>query len=84
MRAGLKNAFVLVSPSMTTAEMMMRESREVSFLAYRDDARRVADLRSLRHRFITQTVGGGVSAKVAHELARHSSPVLTIGRYSLS
>jgi integrase len=42
----------------------------------------VADFHSARHTFITEVVRSGVSVRVAQELARHSSPLLTIGRYS--
>ena len=37
---------------------------------------------SQRHTYISGIVAGGASVKTAQELARHSTPVLTIGRYS--
>jgi hypothetical protein len=42
----------------------------------------VADFHSTRHTFISGIVAGGASVKVCQELARHSTPTLTIGRYS--
>jgi len=60
-----------------------REDREESsFLSERDHADRVIDFHALRHTFITRLVASGASVKVAQELARHSDPTLTIGRYS--
>src|SRR5262249_4149745 len=47
-----------------------------------DDAGRVVDFHGLRHSYVSGLVSGGVSVKVAQELARHSTPNLTIGRYS--
>jgi integrase len=43
-----------------------------------------ADFHSLRHTFITLLGKGDAPAKAVQELARHSTPVLTIGRYSHS
>jgi len=60
-----------------------RERRErLSVLAYRDGAWRVADFHALRHTFVSRVVQSGASVKVAQELARHSTPTLTIGRYA--
>ncbi len=60
-----------------------RERREASdFLRPIDSAGRVADFHGLRHTFISRVVASGASVKVAQELARHSTPTLTIGRYS--
>lgn len=60
-----------------------REARGKSrFLCPRDEAGRVADFHALRHTFITRIVAGGASMKVAQELARHSDPKLTFGRYA--
>ena len=55
---------------------------ESDFLANVDASGRVADFHALRHTFITRLVQSGASVKVAQELARHSTPVLTLGRYS--
>jgi integrase len=60
-----------------------REARERSdFLAYRNAAGEVADFHSTRHTYVSGIVAGGASVKTCQELARHSSPSLTIGRYS--
>ena len=60
-----------------------RERREQSaFLRPYDDAGRSADFHALRHTYITRLVSSGASVKVAQELARHSTPTLTIGRYA--
>ena len=53
-----------------------------SYLAYRDEAGRVADFHSLRHTFITNLARGGVHPKDAQALARHSTITLTMDRYS--
>jgi integrase len=52
------------------------------FLRHTDRQGRVVDFHGLRHTFISQLVQTGASVKVAQELARHSTPTLTIGRYS--
>ena len=52
------------------------------FLCYVDHAGGVSDFHSLRHTYISRLVSGGCSVKVAQELARHSTPSLTIGIYA--
>lgn len=42
----------------------------------------MADFHALRHTYISRLVQSGVNVKVAQELARHSTPMLTLGRYS--
>jgi hypothetical protein len=42
----------------------------------------LVDFHSTRHTYISSIVAGGATVKTAQELARHSSPALTIGRYS--
>ena len=60
-----------------------RQERERStFLAYRDGGGRVADFHALRHTYISRLVASGANIKVAQELARHSTPTLTLGRYA--
>jgi hypothetical protein len=60
-----------------------REQRERSeFLRYENAAGEVADFHATRHTYISGIVAGGASVKTCQELARHSTPVLTIGRYS--
>ncbi len=48
----------------------------------RDRAGEVADFHSLRHTYISRLVAGNASVKVCQELARHSTPTLTTGRYA--
>ncbi len=59
-----------------------QERQRSDFLRYADHAGRVADFHALRHTYISDIVGSGASVKVAQELARHSTPTLTIGRYA--
>lgn len=59
-----------------------RKRLESEFLAVEDASGRVADFHSLRVSYITLLVKSGVSVKVAQELARHSTPVLTLGVYT--
>jgi len=42
----------------------------------------VADFHSLRHSYISRLVRSGINVKLCQELARHSTPVLTLGRYA--
>ena len=42
----------------------------------------VVDFHALRHTYISRLVRSGVNIKLAQELARHSSPILTLGRYA--
>ena len=53
-----------------------------SFLDYRNAAGQCADFHALRHTFVSRVVQSGASVKVAQDLARHSSPMLTLGRYT--
>ena len=52
------------------------------FLKHIDADGRVLDFHGARHTYISGIVAGGASVKVAQELAGHSTPTLTIGRYS--
>ena len=52
------------------------------FLAYRDGAGLVADFHALRHTYVSRLVRSGANVKVAQDLARHSTPTLTLGRYA--
>jgi integrase/recombinase XerD len=64
-------------------DQKIRSEREQSdFLAFRDKSGEVVDFHAFRHFYISTVVNSGASIKVAQELARHSSPTLTIGRYS--
>ena len=64
-----------------TAKMLRHDLKE-SGIPYRDASGRVFDFHALRHGYISSVVAGGASVKTAQELARHSNPTLTIGRYS--
>ncbi len=61
---------------------MLRADLESAGIDYQDASGRVLDFHALRHTFITMVVNSGASVKVAQELARHSTPTLTIGRYA--
>jgi integrase len=58
------------------------EQRESEFLLARNRAGEVLDFHSLRHTFVTNLVRAGVEPKLAKELARHSTIVLTLDRYA--
>jgi len=64
----------------TDAEQEARKRSD--FLRYEDSAGRFADFHSTRHTYISGIVASGASVKTSQELARHSDPRLTIGRYS--
>jgi len=59
-----------------------RRRREESFLAERDAQGRVLDFHAFRHGYITAVVSSGAPVSVAQRLARHSTPMLTLGVYS--
>ncbi len=71
---------VWLAEATTPGERAKREASD--FLRHTDGAGRVADFHGLRHTFISRVVQSGASVRVAQELARHSTPTLTIGRYS--
>jgi integrase len=58
------------------------ERKKSDFLAYANAAGELFDFHATRHSYISGIVNGGASVKVAQELARHSTPTLTIGRYA--
>jgi len=64
----------------TDAERQRREGAD--FLKHIDADGRVLDFHGTRHTYVSAIVAGGASVKTAQELARHSTPTLTIGRYS--
>ena len=67
----------------SAARGQAREAREKSvFLRYVNAAGEVFDFHAFRHTFVSAVVNSGASVKVAQDLARHSTPALTIGRYS--
>jgi len=53
-----------------------------TFLDRADREGCVIDFHALRHTYVSTIVASGESVKVAQELARHSTPTLTIGRYA--
>jgi len=57
------------------------ERERSDFLRYLDSAGLVADFHSLRHTYVSLIIAGGASPRTAMELARHSTPSLTFGRY---
>ena len=61
---------------------MLKVDLEAVGIPYKDEAGKYADFHALRHTFISRVVESGASVRVAQELARHSTPTLTIGRYS--
>lgn len=66
----------------TPSEGTRKAREKMDFLKYRNAAGRVVDFHATRHTYISGIVAGGASVKTAQELARHSDPSLTIGRYS--
>ena len=58
------------------------ERERTHFLQHIDADGRVLDFHGTRHTYISGIVAGGASVKTCQELARHSTPTLTIGRYS--
>ncbi len=71
---------VLLLPDRTA--QMLRVDLAAAGIDHTDGAGRVLDFHSLRHTYISLVVQSGASVKVCQELARHSTPTLTIGRYS--
>ena len=59
-----------------------RQRARSDYLAVRDSAGRTFDFHALRHHYVSSVVRSGASVRVAQELARHCSPVLTIGKYA--
>jgi len=64
----------------TDAERKERERSD--FLKAKDSDGRILDFHGTRHTYVSAIVAGGASVKTCQELARHSTPTLTIGRYS--
>ena len=61
---------------------MIRVDLDAAEMPYRDDAGGVADFHALRHTFVSRLAMSQVPVKVIMELARHSSPTLTLGGYA--
>ncbi len=70
---------VLRLPGRRSAEML-RVDLAAAGVPY-TTADGVFDFHAQRHGYISELVASGASVKVAQELARHSCPTLTIGRY---
>ncbi len=66
----------------TSSSKERRKRAADAFLSVSDGEGRVFDFHALRHHYISRVVESGASVKVCQELARHSSPVLTLGRYA--
>jgi integrase len=77
MRADLADAHAKWSAAASGDENRV-EREKSTFLAYRDDAGRVADFHSLRHTFISNLAQAGVHPKLAQSVARHTDINLTM------
>ncbi len=78
-----KAAQDLVFPKLPRrAAAMLRLDLEAAGISYVDEAGRFADFHSLRHTFISELSRSGIHPKVAQSLARHSTIVLTMDRYT--
>lgn len=64
------------------ATYWLKRDLKAASIAYEDGAGRKADVHSLRSSFITSLVRSGANVKVTQLLARHSSPVETVGIYT--
>jgi hypothetical protein len=81
LRSDLKAARAMwISEAKTDQDRREREKSD--FLEYRNKGGEVFDFHSTRHTYISAVVVGGASVKTCQELARHSTPTLTIGRYA--
>jgi len=66
-----------------TPDRAERRERQAShYLAEVDASGRRVDFHALRVSYITALIQGGASVKVAQELARHSTPTLTLATYT--
>ena len=63
---------------------MIRMDLKTAGIDYLDDQGRNFDFHALRHTFVTNIANSGASVRTTQELARHSTPTLTIGRYAHS
>ena len=61
---------------------MIRKDLAAAGIAYQDESGRFADFHSLRHSYISNLARSGVHPKVAQSLARHSTIVQTMDRYT--
>ena len=58
------------------------ERRKIDFLAVADHSGRIVDFHALCATYITLLIKGGGSIKQIQNLARHSDPTLTFGKYA--
>ncbi len=77
----LSSVPVFTMPSADHVTRMFKADLEAAGVAYVEDGL-YADFHSTRHSFITNVVKSGASVKEAQTLARHSTPVLTLQRYT--
>ena len=82
LRADLDAARAAWEGEATTDAARDARRREPSFLRTPDAAGRVVDFHALRHSYVSGIVASGASVKICQELARHSTPTLTIGTYA--
>jgi hypothetical protein len=61
---------------------MLRVDLAAAGIEYRDASDRVADFHSLRHTYVTRLAKSNAPVKVMQDLARHSTPTLTLGNYA--
>src|SRR5262245_34545488 len=60
----------------------MRADLKAIGVPYRDASGRVADFHAMRHSYITALAISKAPVKVVRSLARHSTPILTLGTYA--
>ncbi len=79
-RPAAEQAIPAMPESDHTAEMLRGDLKATGIDPETPEGR--YDFHALRHQFCSDLVASGANVKVAQALARHSTPVLTIGRYS--
>jgi len=67
---------------LSNGSLSIQHDLAVAAIAYRDPEGRYADFHALRHTYITRLVASNVNMALVQSLARHSTPVLTINRYT--
>lgn len=75
-------ALVFDMPNRHTVLRAFYADLRAAGIAQVDESDKVVDFHALRHSFITALVQSGAAVKEAQELARHSTPLLTYGRYA--
>ena len=69
-------------PTRWNLSMMLPKNLAAAGTADRDESGYVVDFHPVRHTYISRLVASGANIRVAQELARHSTPTLTLGRYA--